>query len=49
MNINPKDILPCVSEVPSEILIHDYSGLSERQIIQIQKFFIRKLIQRLSS
>jgi hypothetical protein len=49
MNINPKDILPCERDVPEQILIKDSSVLSEHQIIQVQKFFIKKLIQKLNS
>lgn len=48
MGINPGDILPEDEKVHEEILINDYKSLSDKETIKIQKFFIRKLIDKLS-
>lgn len=48
MNINPQDILPTEDRIREEILISDYKVLTEKEIIRIQKFFIKKLIEKIS-
>ena len=45
MNINPKDILP--DEISIDYKIKDFKNLTEIQIIKIQKFFIKKLVQKI--
>lgn len=48
MNINPQDILPTEDRIKEEILISDYKVLTEKETIRIQKFFIKKLIEKIS-
>ena len=48
MNINPQDILPTEDRISEEILISDYKVLTEKETIRIQKFFIKKLIEKIS-
>lgn len=48
MNINPQDILPTEDRIREEILISDYKALTEKETIRIQKFFIKKLIEKIS-
>lgn len=48
MNINPQDILPTEDKIREEILISDFKVLTEKETIRIQKFFIKKLIEKIS-
>lgn len=48
MNINPQDILPTEDKIKEDILISDYKVLTEKETIRIQKFFIKKLIEKIS-
>lgn len=45
MNINPKDILP--EEVKMDFKVKNFKNLTEGEIIKIQKFFIKKLVEKI--
>ena len=46
MNINPNDILPHSEKQLAPISINQYKVISDREIIKVQKFFIKKLISK---
>ena len=47
MKINPRDILPEAACLPREVLGGNYKSLGEKDVIKIQKFFIKKLIEKI--